>query len=90
MSFYTSTPPAASCSESRPRSPDCAPADFDPGAHPILARHWFGIEPPRSTGQVAGEVVANLRRQRQIEHVHRLGPRNCGAVLPLAGARAGP
>ena len=29
--------------ERRNSDPDL-PADFDPDLHPILARHWFGIE----------------------------------------------
>ena len=57
-----------------------APADFDPAAHPILARHWFGIEPIRQASDI-GDVAARLRRQHQIEHLHRLGPRAVGELL---------
>ena len=51
------------------------PADFDPAACPILARHFFGIEPLHSIGQIAAALVANPRRQRAAEHLHNLGPR---------------
>ncbi len=33
------------------------PADFDLATHPIIARHWFGIEPPHSIGPVAAEIA---------------------------------
>ena len=53
---------------------DSAPAVFDPAAHPILATHWFGIEPIHQTNNTA-DMAARHKRQRQIEHLHRLGPR---------------
>ena len=31
-------------------APDSAPVDFDPAAHPIIARHFFGVEAFRQTG----------------------------------------
>ena len=37
------------------------PAGFDPTAHPIIARHVFGVE-PFPIGQIAAEVVAELQR----------------------------
>ena len=40
------------------------PTNFNPATYPTLSRHWFGVEPP-----------ASLRRHRQFEHVHELGPR---------------
>ena len=58
-----------------------APPDFDPAAHPIVARHFFGIEPFRQIGDVAAKVIADLKRQRQIEHLHQLGPRAVGELL---------
>ena len=50
--------------------------NFDPAPGPIIAKHWFGIEPLRPNGH-----VANLRRQRQIAHLHLLGPRAVGELL---------
>ena len=50
-------------------------------AHPIIGEHFFGIEPFRPIGHVAAEIVADLRRQRQIEHVYRLGVRAVGELL---------
>ncbi len=55
--------------------PDTVPVDFDAADHPILAAHWFGLAPLRSSGQIAVKAPAGLRRHRQFEHVHRLGPR---------------
>ena len=57
-----------------------APTDFDPAANPILATHWFGIEPRRQTSE-AGGIAAHLKRQRRIEHLHSLGPRAVGELL---------
>ncbi len=57
------------------------PPGIDPRQYPIIARHWFGIEPFCLIGEVAVEVVAELKRQRQIEHVHRLGVRAVGELL---------
>ncbi len=80
----SSTTPAARITrwtETRRRSSDCSPADFDPAAHPIIARHFFGIEAFRPIGEIAAEVVASLRFRQQVEHLHRLGPRAIGELL---------
>ena len=61
------------------------PADFDPTACPILATHWFGIEPPRPTTLVTIDVIADLRRQRHIRKHHRLGPRVLDELLVEIG-----
>ncbi len=52
-----------------------SPADFDPSTHPILAIHFFGVNPPHPIGSIAAALVANPRRQRAAEHLHNLGPR---------------
>ena len=39
------------------------PAGFDPIEYPILARHYFCVEPRQAT-DIAGADVADLRRQR--------------------------
>ncbi len=39
-----------------------SPADFDPAACPILARHFFAVGPLRPIGQVLPAVFANLAR----------------------------
>ena len=52
-----------------------SPADFDPAACPIIARHFFGIDPLHSIGPIAASLVASPRRQRATEHLHNLGPR---------------
>lgn len=73
MTLYPSAQPVAT--NSRDCAADLTPADFDAAAHPILSRHWFGVEPPRPVGPIPIEAPASLRRHRQFEHVHRLGPR---------------
>ncbi len=91
MKIYAPTARAARCVEC-PRSngaPDSAPADFDATANPIISRHWFGIEPFRPIGHVAADVVADLRRQRQVQKLHRLGPRALDALLIEIGAERG-
>ena len=52
-----------------------SPTGFDPAAHPILAVHFFGVDPPDPNGQTAASLVASPRRQRAAEHLHNLGPR---------------
>ena len=43
----------------------------------------------RRIGQVAAEIVADLRFRRQVEHVCRLGPRIVGELLAEIGAERG-
>ena len=81
MAYITEHLGASSRTETCPRSRDRPPAGFDADACPIIARHYFGVEPFRPIGEVAAEVILNLRRQHQIEHVHRLGPRAVGELL---------
>ena len=56
------------------------PADFNPAEHPIIARHIFGFEATRQTSDTV-DMAARLKRQRRIEHLHRLGPRAVGELL---------
>ena len=82
MLLYASPAPSATRrTEVRSHSYDCPPADFDARAHPIIARHFFGIKPFRPIGEIAAEVVASLRFRQQIEHLYRLGPRAIGELL---------
>ena len=53
---------------------NAVPVDLDPAAYPIITRHFFGVEPLHPIGPAA-IAPASLRRHRQFEHVHRLGPR---------------
>ena len=62
---------------------------FNPAAHPIIARHFFGVEPFRPIGAVAAEVVADLRRRRHVQQVHQLGDRVFGELLAELGAERG-
>ena len=90
MTFYTN-PARAASRVKYPRlngAPDSAPADFDATANPIISLHWFGVDPLRPVGHVVLGVVAALKRKRQIEHVHRLGPRAVGELLyEVAGGK---
>ncbi len=63
-----------------------SPADFDPAAYPIIARHFFGIEPRRSTTVVTADAVADLRFRRRVARLHRLGPRATAELLAEIGA----
>ncbi len=65
------------------------PTGFDPATHPIIALHWFGIEPPRPNTLVTVDVIADLRRQRHVQQVHRLGDRVFGELLAEIGAERG-
>ena len=71
MKIYAPTTRATSlvgCLQSN-GAPDSAPVDFDPAAHPIIARHFFGVEAFRQFGYFAGDIGTDLKRQRRIEHV---------------------
>ena len=63
-----------------------APPDFDAGAMPILARHWFAVAPFRANGEVAAEAVADLRFRRQVIRLHEHGPRATAELLAELGA----
>ncbi len=63
-----------------------SPANFDPAACPILARHFFGIEPRQSTTVVTADAVAELRFRRQVDRLHRLGSRATAELLAEIGA----
>ena len=62
---------------------------FDPAAHPILAVHFFGLEPPRPVGPISAEVVAGLRFRRQVQRLHQQGDRVLGKLLAHLGAKHG-
>ncbi len=81
--------PARPASRAKRSGANTAPVNFDPAAHPILARHWFDAEPLRPIGRIAAEVVADLRRRRHVQQVHRLGDRVFGELLAELGAERG-
>ncbi len=60
---------------------DSVPAEFDAINHPIISRHWFGIEPLRPTGRIATEVVVDLQHRRHVQQVHRLGAGHAGIAI---------
>ena len=70
--IITSTTRAASRAKTRSCSSDFPPPDFNAAACPILATHWFDRRP---------EVATQRRYRRQVEHLHRLGPRAVGEIL---------
>ena len=87
MALYTATPPVAT--DSHGSAAESVPADLDPGTHPIISRHYFGVEPPRSIGPIAAEVVADLRFRRQVEHLHALGVRATAEFMAEIGSERG-
>ncbi len=87
MCLITAT--ARASSPTRFNGANTAPVNFNPATCPIIARHWFGIEPFRPIGQVAAEVVADLRFRRRVQQVHRLGDRVLGEFLAEIGAERG-
>ena len=48
--------------------PDSAPGNFDATANPVIARHFFGVEPFREIGDVAGRIVQRLVLAREVRH----------------------
>ena len=56
MTVYTNAPP----SSSRADCPINPGADFDPAEYPILACHWFCIEPLRPISQIATDVLFDI------------------------------
>ena len=49
------------------RHQDLEPTNFDPAAHPIIASHFFDVEPFRPIGEVTVGVVAKLALKRKVE-----------------------
>ena len=41
-------------------------ADFDPTAHPIIARHYFGCEPFIPIGAAIVPVLQRITRSREV------------------------
>ena len=73
MNLYLAAPRAATNNDSS--AAELTPADLNPAVHPIIARHFFGVEKLPPIGSMAAEIVASSRRQRAAEHLHNLGPR---------------
>ena len=65
---------------------DPRPADFDATACPILAQHWFGVKPPLPDTLGTADIIADMRQQRHVRKLHRLGPRVLDALLVEIGA----
>jgi hypothetical protein len=86
MTSYITTARPSSAKHS---GANTAPDKFDPATHPILSRHWFGVESSRLVCPLAAEVVADLRRRRHVQQVHRLGDRVFGELLAELGAERG-
>ena len=77
----TTISPPRTASRAKRSGANAAPVNFDPATHPIIARHFFGVEPLHTIDQTATEVVADLRRRRHIQQVHRLGDHVLGELL---------
>ena len=87
MDFYNVT--SRHSRRSKRRGANAAPDDFDADACPILAIHFFGLEPPRPVGPIAAEAAADLRFRRKVKQDHRLGDRVFGELLAELGAERG-
>ncbi len=73
--MLSNTSPARIASRGEDDGTDAVPTDLDPAVHPIIAIHFFGVNPPHPIGSIAAALVANPRRHRAAEHLHNLGPR---------------
>ncbi len=59
------------------------PKGFSPDECPILAEHWYGLRPcaqandrqSAPVGPIVDNIVGDLSFQRDVERLHRLGPR---------------
>ena len=59
------------------------PEGFNPDECPILSVHWFGLgarlqandRQPVPVGPIVDNIVGDLSFQRDVERLHRLGPR---------------
>ena len=47
------------------RAQGLQPADFDPATYPIIARHWFGLEPFPQPGDAVSVVVTGHNHRPQ-------------------------
>ncbi len=68
------------------------PADFDASAHPIIAEHWFGVDPldfdPPHWSRRCPVVDVELRRMYWRLHRHGVVlPAEAGVILFEGGAR---
>ena len=76
-------PPPANCNH-KPQEIGARadlPTDFYTNQLPIIARHWFGIEPFRPVGELAAEIVCDIRFRCRIERLHAMGPRLFAEML---------
>ena len=73
MNFNTS--PTRISSRAERNRADTVPRDFDPATFPIIARHFFGIEPLRPIGVIAAEVLTDLRLRPNVICLDRQDPR---------------
>ena len=64
----------------------------DPAMNPMFRRRWtepLRCDGLRPIGQIAAEVVADLRFRRQVQRLHGLGDRVLGEFLAELGAELG-
>ena len=57
------------------------PPGLNPVTHPIISRHFFGVEPFRPVGKLAAEIVCDIKFRRRIERLHAMGPRPFAEML---------
>ena len=56
------------------------PPNFNPVTHPIISRHFFGVEPP-SFDAACATLSADPQYRRQVERLHKQGARPTGELL---------
>ena len=63
-------------------------AQGDPARNFHFSRQWsepLPCEGFKTIGEAAAEVISDLKFRRQVEHLHRLGPRAVGELLAEIG-----
>ncbi len=63
------------------------PPDLDPEIYPIIARHFFGLQPHDQAEP--DRTILDLAFQRDVERLHQLGPRPQCELLREIGNRYG-
>ena len=65
------------------------PLNFSPIDYPILCRHWFNVEPFRPVGELAAEVVADLRFRNKMTVLLAMSDRPVAEMVAEFAVRHG-
>ncbi len=58
--MLTTISPTRTASSASRSGVNMAPVNFNPATHPIIAHHFFGIEPFHPNGQIATDVLLDI------------------------------